>query len=64
MIIRLLARMLVVVLALVILFISVARAGLEIMASDNSSPKNNEINFKIVNKDGEVVATAYKFSET
>jgi hypothetical protein len=60
------SRSFVVVLGMAILFISVARAGLEILAKDDSNGvlKNDEINYLVAFEDGETAPGIYKLPET
>lgn len=64
MMIRMLSRLLVISLAITILFVSIARAGLEILAQDNNNVKKNAVIFSMVNKEGERIETSYKLPET
>ena len=65
MLIRMLARLAVVVLSLMILFVSVARAGLTLMAQDGGMEvlKSEEIKFLKIFGDGETLAGTYKLPE-
>jgi hypothetical protein len=59
-------RLMVLVFGLAILFVSIARAGLEILAkeSTDSISRNNAINFVVKFQDGETAPGNYNFPET
>ena len=58
-------RLGVVTIALAILFLSVTRAGLELIAQEGGTDllKKQEINFLVTTRDGETVPSTYKFPE-
>ena len=62
---KILSKVLVVVLGLVILFVSVARAGLSLMAQDNGLDllKNDEVKFMTIFGDGETASGTYKMPQ-